>query len=536
MTKDFTATSLGLSTAVPLLHCAVQGLQSPSPRLFDQTDIRDGCSLHSVPIKVAEFLYHNFMTRVFAQYPIYASTELEAFYNLVLHVPSQASAAGTPAGSYEVYVVSLIIAISLSTAARAQLGLSRSIAVGLVRNAIQQLPVILSNDLKGLQAVLLLLQYTFLEPDMANMWLLSGFASQACIDLGLHKELPDSAEITVAERDMRRRIFWCAWEMETAISSVLLRPTSFLNAQVDVAFPTEVEDSAITATGIDPSGRLSKFTARRIWGFRQLESEIVSILCHNGQLPAETPSLGEWMECTEQAVLNWKLEVHRSAAANTDIALKPRWAEMLLYADIAYEQLIVALYRPCPRVKHPRPENFMKAFDASYKVADGYFEQANLDFGSSKYVFGPCHHSFSSAMTFIQALQRCKVEISAKYTLAEVVGFMSSFSRLFATTAERWPTALRFLEEYERVLASIKKEYITFIVQSKPKVTISQPELVLPMDEVQDSVLDGPMDFDDTFIFGSQFRPEGFHDVVDSDESYYAMPADWNAEFDFGMI
>jgi hypothetical protein len=107
----------------------------------------------------------------------------------------------------------------------------------------------------------------------------------------------------------------------------------------------------------------------------------------------------------------------------------------------------------------------MKAFTAAVQVANGYWKQSNADFGNTKYAFHPCHHSFSSAVIFMQALQRCKPEIAEAYTLEQVEEYMTIFSSFFSIIAERWPAASRCLEEYERLLVPVKKEYVDFLVQ-----------------------------------------------------------------------
>lgn len=123
------------------------------------------------------------------------------------------------------------------------------------------------------------------------------------------------------------------------------------------------------------------------------------------------------MHRMEASINTWHDEVRLSAALNTDPTKKSQWEEMCLYADIARDYIIVTLFRPNPRVKEPRCENLMKAFIAGVGVADGYWKQSNLEFGNSKYVFHPCYHTFSGAVVFLQALQRCKNTIHLTYTV-----------------------------------------------------------------------------------------------------------------------
>jgi hypothetical protein len=475
------------------------------------------------------------MTRVVSQYPIFYSADIVRVFNSVFHNPTPGLEPGALSTPYEIYVISLIMAISLTTAARTQQVRANSIAVGLFKTAMQHIRAVCTNDIAGLQALLLLLEYTFLDPSAANLWFLSGFTTQACIDLGLHQESPDSLDMDPLTRDIRRRVFWCAYEMEIATSAALLRPTSLLSKHINVPFPSEVEDSAISASGIDPNGRPTKFTSRRIWHFRQIEAEIVSVLFHNGEISQPYTSLDAWMDQMAAAINSWHDEVHWAATLNIDPAKMSQWEEMCLYAKIARDYITVTLFRPSPRVKNPNCEHLMKAFIAGVGVADGYWKQSNLDFGNSKYVFHPCYHTFSGAVVFLQALQRCKEDISVVYSVDEIENFISCFSRLFATIAERWPAASRCLEEFERLMAPVKREYIDFTVQKARTASQERsPDQITAFGEYHNTMMSSAWQLDDMISFGPSFAPELFNPEERLGLSF-AVPIDWNAEFDFGM-
>jgi len=545
--QDFTPSFLGLSEEVPLARFVVTGTRIPSAKKsFGASDIDDrhprsivnpvpaSAPLHSIPVKVADFLFGNYVSRILPQYPIFYEPEIVSLYNSVFHNPAPGCEPGARATAHGVYVTSLIMAISLSTAARTKQARANNIAFVLFKSSVQQASAVFTNDTRGLQALLLLLQYTFLNPSAANLWFLSGFVIQACIDLGLHRELPEELHEDALVRDMRRRLFWCAYEMDVAVCAGLLRPLGILNKHISVSFPTEYEDSAVSACGIDTTGRITKFSSTRIWTFRQIESEIISILFQGEPLPFSYPSVEDWLEGTENSIQRWNQEVHQSASLNTDPTRSAQWSEMSLYADIAYAYIIVTLFRPCPRIKSPTSENLIKAFVAAVKVADGYWQQSNSEFGSIKYVFHPCHHAFSSATVFLHALQGCKATIASSYTLDEVERFMESFPRFFTTIAERWPAASRCLEEYERLLAPIKKEYIEYTLQ-KDNFDWPTPSNLDEFDGIQRDLMDSAASLDDMAYFSTLFD---FNGLVEASETFgppTALPNDWNAEFDFGM-
>ena len=541
---DITTPFLGLTSSIRLAGCAAAPTQIPSAkRSFGSTELDENhprsilnqhcstVSLASLPLKIAEFLFKIYTSRIILQYPIFYSTDVVQSFDAIFHQASPDAARCSKTEAWNTYVISLIMAISLSTSARNNQARAQSLAMGLFRTAMLHVSSVLSNDLAGLQALLLLIQYAFLNPSVANLWLLTGLSSEACIDMGLHQDLPANAETDVLKRDLRRRVFWCAWEMEVAVCAGFHRQVRTLNKYINVAFPSEFDDSAISTTGIDTTTPRSKFVSRRIWLFRQVESDIMSVLYQNEPLPESCLTLEEWMATTEKNIHDWRQEVHQMAAMDWDPHIKSQWNEMKLYADIAYNYILVLLFRPCPREKMPSRSSLMKAFTAAVKVATGYWEQGNAEIGHIKYVFHPCHHTFSSAVVFLQALQRCKVEIAHSYTLEEVENYMSYFSRFFSTISERWPAADRCLQEYERLLGPIKKEYSDFVLGQSQNIAQQQSMNELPISEA----FGHTVTISDSFHFWPDFNPYIGTEGADPVDMYPHVPYDWNDEFGFGM-
>ncbi|KAF1961990.1 GAL4-like transcription factor-like protein [Byssothecium circinans] len=540
--EDSTPSFLGISKARPILTCVVRGTQLPSRRGpvgsndLDENHPRSimnpqhsAHTLDTIDHKTASGLFHNYLDRVITQYPIYHRSDVTAAFNSIYY---PASKPGQDSARHR-YIVSIIMAISLSTAARTKQKKANALAYTLVRQAMQYIPEVATNDISGLQAILLLTQYIFLNPSMADVWLLTGLISQAVIDLGLHQELPNDSSIPAYDRDMRRRLFWCAWEMEVAVCSIFSRPVSLPIRQIDVAFPVEVDDVAITRNGIDPTGPVSKFTSRRICLFRRIEAEIFAVMRHGEPVPKEYSSMEHWMQRCETAILEWQDEIRAASQANEDPGFVERWKEMCLYSDIAVPYIFVALYRPAPANPTPTTIQLMTAFANSVKVAQGYWQQANTDFGRIKYVFHPCHHVFNCADIFLRILQRCKQEISERYTWEQLEQMMGSFSTCFAAIAERWTVAGRCLEEYQRELAGIKKEYLDFLAQKASLVPQMPPS---PMGEAMGRLYtySVPPPDDEALNFWNVFTT-----TADTLETLQAMtyntPNDWNAEFDLNL-
>lgn len=542
--KDITPAFLGITKAKPILSCVVRGTQLPSRRgPVMPTDLNENhprsilnpslsSALDGIDHVTTNKILATYLDRIILLYPIYHRTEIRTAFNAIFH-PRANVGRDTPKNRF---IVSLVMAISFSTCARAKQSDAYARAHRLVQDAMQLLPEVLTNDLSGLQALLLLTQYTFLDPSMADLWLLTGLISQAVIDLGLHQELPNRPHVTGYQRDMRHRLFWVAWEMEVAVCSIFNRPISLPILRYEIPFPLEVDDDAITPTSIDLSGRSPKILARRIWLFRQIEAEVISVLHQQGSNPVEGVALQDWIRKMRQSISDWHAEIYTSAQANRDPTAIASWDDLKIYADIAYPYIILLLCKPSKRITQPSRDEWLDAFENAVRVAKGYTQQANADTGSIKYVFHPCHHSFSAALIFLQALTRCSSDISTQYSRVQVEEWMKVFSYFFSTVSERWPAASRCLEEYERLLEPTKHQYLSYLNEKEWRSMQGMSPLLDQPNSVHSIPPMATTELDDAFNYYETFNPVITSVNGDALSSpMFAPPHDWNSEFNFNF-
>ncbi|KAI8942189.1 hypothetical protein NX059_000276 [Plenodomus lindquistii] len=550
--EDITPSFLGVTKARPLLQCVVRGTRLPSkkgpvgsndlnenhPRSILNPQPTQGLFHNLMPDeKGANTLLENYLDRVITQYPIYHRNDVTTAFNSIFH-----KTASTP-GDHSIrnrYIVCIIMAISLTTSARNQVQKANDTAYQLVRHAMQWIPDVATNDIAGLQAILLLTQYIFLNPKMADLWLLTGLISQAVIDLGLHQELPNEPGITAYHRDMRRRLFWCAWEMEIGVCCIFLRPTSLPIRRIEVAFPLEIDDTAITQSDVNLAGRVSKFTQRIICRFRLIEVEIVSVLWLDQHIPREYSSLEHWKQSCITAMDEWQKEIHVSSTVNRDRSLVARWHEMELYSEIAVSYVRVLLNRSSRRVPNPTKPQMMDALISAVNVANGYLRQSEGEAGKIKYVFHPCHHVFHCALVFLQGLQRCKQEVAERFSWLQVENMMHDITKCFLAIAERWAAAKRCLDEYERLLAPIKQEYEEFLEQkarSLPRAPLSlRHQISMTGFSEFARPITAPTAVDEASKHWAVFNPtagvsiEG-HETLPGPTLDNVPPTNWNAEF-----
>ena len=74
--------------------------------------------------------------------------------------------------------------------------------------------VILPGSIASLQAILLLVLYSMLDPSHFNSWYLIGVASRVMADLGLHQDPTEELRVKESHIVLRRRMFSCVYTLD----------------------------------------------------------------------------------------------------------------------------------------------------------------------------------------------------------------------------------------------------------------------------------------------------------------------------------
>ena len=209
---------------------------------------------------------------------------------------------------------------------------------------------------------------------------------------------------------------------------------------------------------------------------------------------------------------------------------------MTLYSDIAVPYVYFMLNRPSKRLPVPTTDQRMIALANAVKVAAGYFKQSEAAPGRIKYVFHPCHHVFHCAIVFLEVLQHCKQEVLTTYSWNQVENSMNVFAECFRSIRERWTAATRCLEEYERSLTPVKKEYIDLYASKASITALTAPQVTAPMmcdPIIHENPASVPTEVGGCLSHWNLFNPTATSDPVEpmNAYAYTTTPRDWNAEF-----
>lgn len=210
---------------------------------------------------------------------------------------------------YKNYVVRMVIAISLHKLEPQYAGLADSYYL-----AAMQLfeEVIRPRDLRSLQCLVLIAQYSLLTPARMAVYFVLGLASRISEATGLCFEKTISAAYdqgleSALQLDLRRRLSWIIRSLEFGLSQTMGRPNAFAQShdEVDVGFFSALDDENITEEGLLPGPESEKkVVAIYACKMRMLQAEIQRVLYErhrNGPSDDSHP----WFASMEQKIQAW---------------------------------------------------------------------------------------------------------------------------------------------------------------------------------------------------------------------------------------
>lgn len=177
---------------------------------------------------------------------------------------------------YRLFIVRMVVAISLQKPGTLYAGLADSYYLAAMQNFED---VLQTKDLKTLQCLVLLGQYSLLTPTRIPIYYVIGLATRICQQEGLasEKTIIPGYNLSAKTIDMRRRLIWTVAAMEYGLAHSMGRPNSFATGddRLDVDFFATVDDEYITDQGIQPGPPSErKLVAIHFYKMRMCQAEI----------------------------------------------------------------------------------------------------------------------------------------------------------------------------------------------------------------------------------------------------------------------
>ncbi|KAB5536015.1 fungal-specific transcription factor domain-containing protein [Coniochaeta sp. 2T2.1] len=258
---------------------------------------------------------------------------------------------------YRNFVVRMVMAVSLQKLDTQYAGLADSYYLA----AMQYFEdVVRSKDLKTLQCLILIGQYSLLTPTRTAVYFIIGLATRICQQLGLGEEKTISAGYDIGlvdplTLDMRRRLAWIVTTNEFGLAQSMGRPSGFAkgNDMMDVKFFATVHDEHITAEGIKPGEPSeNKLVAIHFCKMRLLQAEIRRILYEKSR-PHPRHEEDPWFATMEDKLRAW-----RDASPE-----KPEWCRPWFTGR--YHTMVITLYRPSPQVPKPTGRAALRCYESA---------------------------------------------------------------------------------------------------------------------------------------------------------------------------
>lgn len=301
---------------------------------------------------------------------------------------------------------------------------------------------------------------------------LSGLALRQCIELGFHRKMPWSRiEPNALKSQMRRRVFWCSYNIDRAVSITLGRPVGIHDADIDVDFPLDLNDEAMTLTGplSEPrssnqqpattiSAAIHTIRVRQIWGriqnvmYPQVVTSDMGPDVRAMLLRGFRAELRGWLEGAPE-------QLQSNREANNAFG-SHEWFEIM------YHHSILMLYRQSLTAAQ-EGEAFLECARAGERICQLY---RHLHMRNQlKDTWGALHVLFLGSVTFLYCLWSSP-ETRSRYRLDEVAAICSCTMVILAVMAERYEVVRPYRDTFETLAGATQTMLVEAQTSSEPQV------------------------------------------------------------------
>ena len=164
------------------------------------------------PRSTAMGLIQYYLENVFCLYPAFQETALfHALDGIYSDPPRNLS-------EFEYWLLYMVLAIGSVAQSRKMDDKYYREGVSWVFRALKHADhVLMPGYVSQIQALILLVQYSTLDPRHFDSWHLAGFMCRAVVDLGFHQDPPKEMQTDKKILEHRRKIFYCAYALDRSV-------------------------------------------------------------------------------------------------------------------------------------------------------------------------------------------------------------------------------------------------------------------------------------------------------------------------------
>lgn len=150
-----------------------------------------------------------YMNNIYSLYPAFSET---VFYTLLEQVYNQSD---RPIKDSEYWLVFMVLAVGSVAQSQARNDAHYMNGIYFVSKAMRHADKALTPGyVTQIQSLIILTQYSMLDPTHFDSWHLIGFTCRAVVDLGFHQDPPSEQMPDKAQLDMRRKLFYCVYSLD----------------------------------------------------------------------------------------------------------------------------------------------------------------------------------------------------------------------------------------------------------------------------------------------------------------------------------
>ncbi|KAL7902112.1 fungal-specific transcription factor domain-containing protein [Trichoderma sp. SZMC 28014] len=275
------------------------------------------------------------------------------------------------------FLVRMVIAISLHKLDTQYAGLGDSYYMAAMKYVEE---IIRPKDLRSLQCLVLIGQYSLLTPTRTPVYYVIGLATRICQQEGLTDEktlTTTGYNLDPQTIDLRRRLVWVVMAMEHGLSYYLGRPSAFAvnSDRLDIEFFSAADDANITPQGIlDGPLNTRKLATIHFYKMWALQAEIKRTL-YERKRPEPRNDDHPWFQNIEKVLRDWM-----DSTPDDPPFAKP-------WISGHYHQLRALLYRPSPQIPKPSAGAAQICYESSATIIDLSHKQFGNDPADMTWVF-----------------------------------------------------------------------------------------------------------------------------------------------------
>lgn len=462
------SSGLGLANIISTMISAQTGMEHDTPQVTGfRTALVAGSDTSLPPLATAKPFIEAYFQHTHITFPL-------------LHRPSFLTTVGRiydepgfyERDAYAAFVFDMVLAIGSSNFNRFDESAASSRRYFAMAQS--KLGSVLSMDgLSSLKAILLVSQhgiFSNLRDTSASIWHLVGIGARICFELGLHLEQkqmgrashgPHQTKSVTLERELKKRCFWCLYNLDRVVSFTLGRPVVIRDEEIDVQLPSHLDDdhfsdgpAVMSPLGVGNSwSQVSPFL--HLIRIRRLSGQILTQFYNSRQhvsVPIEEKrrirrnfhaDINSWRDDTQHLP---GIGSTGSEAGYVSSFLTTDWY------NAVYNNAILLLYRPSPFLPHPNvrstpgdkePElvQLLIAARSSIESYSQLHQKRRLN-----YSWITLHGVFIAGLAYtysVARLLRDPTALSLVPELFSIVEVTRSCSNVLVAICERWDASRR---------------------------------------------------------------------------------------------